>query len=1046
MQKTKGNRIAEIFDEVARGSSLERVLHLVADQVAADLGAPTCKVWVVKRGDICERCPLAGVCAKKEVCLHLTAASGAALEKEYPRVPLSVLNATLLKRGGIQEFGEGEDPGEKLFGLQRGAANEFRNSFALYPLRGGTGTVGLVGVFNHRLIEEHELAAIAQVAPAAVTAIRVAEIQSKCDSLRGLLEKGSAEVAAVQQSARERENELEDAVAQLTQQVAVLQVERDSLVRAMQEDTQRIGQLEEEARQERERADGMFARQREHGRAYSELTAHIESERREIEEENAWLRSRVAELEQDLSAATSQRDALMNEVAERNLVIEGIRTELDLKQFELAEAREALPRLEERVAILEEANAGLREHNTTVMEGLDDLERSLRIAEDARARLEQTRVLLEERLAGLNEELERSRAEQLRVSAENERLRGDVARLREHNQSRAAAPPEELAQSRARAQELEEENAALRQANSRLEEAVGRFKSLADRLTENKVKLRDQMHASQREYHEKLAETGARVEALEQENAALSAARAQLEEAVLRSEAQTRQLEERLQEHARQNLEGLARAPLPANLAHELRTPMNAIIGFMSLLLEDSAFQLTDRHRRALERILHNACDLLEFINNILDLSKIEAGRMEVYSEPADLRELIERAVTVAEPLKDSRSIAIATVVEDGLPPLRTDRTKLQQVLINLISNAVKFTQEGEVRIEARRDGEGRVHIAVKDTGIGIAEDDIPKIFEEFRQLGLPVNGSRPGTGLGLAIARRLVELLEGEIAVSSRLGEGSTFTVTLPIELEGRAAPGLATVAPLADPARAALVVDSDPASLYLMKKYLTEAGYSVAITDDAKRAAEIARLTKPAIMTVDANLPEGGFELMEAIARQHRAGWVIAVSADASAEQGAMAAGAKSFLRKPIERAELSQVLSFAQAHTPENVLVVDDDPDALDIVVAMMEGSGYATRTATSGRAALDEIAKARPDAIILDLMLPEMDGFEVVHRLSLNPEWQDIPVILVTALDLSHEERRALDMRVERIFQKGNLSRDSLLAELKTALSSPLMPCP
>jgi CheY-like chemotaxis protein/two-component sensor histidine kinase len=472
-------------------------------------------------------------------------------------------------------------------------------------------------------------------------------------------------------------------------------------------------------------------------------------------------------------------------------------------------------------------------------------------------------------------------------------------------------------------------------------------------------------------------------------------------------------------------------------MSHELRTPMNAIIGFTSLLLDDRSLQMNDRHRRNLERVSRNARDLLELINNVLDLSKIEAGRMDVYAEPADARDVIERAIAVVEPLKEARPIQLSLDVEAGLPALRTDRTKLQQILINLLSNAIKFTREGEVRVTAERAATDRIRITVIDTGIGIAESDVAKIFEEFRQIASAGRGARTGTGLGLSITRRLVEMLGGEISVSSRVGEGSTFTVMLPLEIEGRLAPVSETEIPLTDPERTALVIDSDPASLYLTKKYLAEAGYSVAATDDPARGLEIASMAKPAVITIDLDGLDGDIGVLERISNSHKEGAIVAFSADPAAEGRALGAGARIFLRKPFERTALIGLVERAKLPEQKCVLVVDDDPDALDLVVAMIEGGGYDLQTATTGREALDAIARQRPDAIILDLMLPEMDGFEVVHRMSLNPDWRSIPVILLTARDLSHEERRALDIGTARIIQKGNFSRDELLAEIRMA---------
>jgi signal transduction histidine kinase/DNA-binding response OmpR family regulator len=970
----------EIFEEVARGSTLDRALTLIADQVAAELGAPTCKIWVVKRGDICERCPLSSACTNRQMCMHLIAASGAAIDKEYPRIPLSSFNASLIARGGAADFRDASGAGERLFGLQHGAPNEGSDSYALFPLRGVSGTVGLIGVFNHRAIDEDEVRRLAGLAPAAVAAIRVAELQSRYDMLRARidrLEQEAASARAAEQSAAERERELEQAVADLTEQVAELQAGREALMREQEAASERAARLEEDNRDLAERALSLETVQQESARASSEMAARFEAERHGLEDEKSWLASRAAALEQNLAELGKQR-----EVAE----------------YELAALRE-------RARALEEANAGLRDHNTAITESVNDLESSLRIAEDARARLEQSRLSLEQRLAASAGEVEQLRRENGRVSGENEqlaeeteRLRGEVARL----EGEAAAQVE---QGTKRLAELEQENVTLLETNLQLEDAIKHFEATITRFEESASKLRERADANDR----------ARAE-LEQRNRTL------------------------VEQNRRLALEGRSKSKSLSHLSHELRTPMNAIIGFTSLLSEDRSLQLSDRNRRSLERIARNARDLLELINNVLDFSKIEAGRMDVYSEPASASDLIERALAVVEPLKDGRPVTLRMEVEDDLPAMRTDRTKLQQVLINLLSNAIKFTREGEVKVTASRADAGRIRISVSDTGVGIEESDIPKIFEEFRQVGSHTRGARTGTGLGLTITKRLVELLSGEIAVTSRPGEGSTFSVLLPVEIEGRAAPAAEADHQALDPDRTALVIDGDPASLFLTKKYLAEAGYSVAATDDPARGLEIARMAKPAVITVDLDMAEGGLKVLGQIAAVENENRLIAISTEAGFEREALMVGASVFLCKPVERGALVRAAERPREEARGRVLVVDDDPDALELVVAMIEDSGYEIRTATDGRQALDQITEARPDAIVLDLMLPEMDGFEVVHRLSLNPEWRSIPVILLTARDLSHEERRALDIGTARIIQKGNFSRDELLGEIRTATAA------
>lgn len=1041
MQTSRESRIRQIFDEVGRGSSLERALDLIAEQVATDVGAPTCKIWVVKRGDICERCALADVCSNRQMCMHLAAVSGAEIDREYPRIPLSVFKGPLISNGGISDFREAAETGEKLFSLQHSRQPDSTDSYALYPLRSASGTIGLIGVFNRRPIRRDELLTIDALAPAAVAAIHVAELQSRCDSLKARLRAGGTSPG--QPTQRERE---------LEQALTYLRVEREALASATSEAGKRLQELEAQGRELRERNEALVKTQEESGHQASEMAYHLEAENRRLHDENNQLKSRLGALEASLSDLSRVRLGLTEEIADRTRELEEVRAEA--------------ARLEQEASRFnEESVAGLDAEREVLALNLAELERSLRLAEDARSRLEQTVVQLESNIADATEDRERLTVENGRVSGENEQLVAELDRLRSEQAKAQSGDAEnarltslnsELMQALAvadgRASLVEQENASL---NKELAETRAQTEGRVAASEVQNVALRETVVRLEGE----LANLKTRSEALEQDKTAAEEANLQLEEAVkqfeslsarledtalklrTRAEASERartDLEQRnrvlVEENRRLVLDAQSRAGFLANMSHELRTPMNAIIGFTSLLVDDRSLRLNDRHRRSLERVSRNARDLLELINNVLDLSKIEAGRMDVYAEPADARDLIERALGVVESLKEGRPIELVSRIPDGLPALRTDRTKLQQILINLLSNAIKFTQQGEVKVSAERAGGDRLRIAVSDTGVGIAEADLARIFEEFRQVGAAGRGGRTGTGLGLAITRRLVEMLGGRIDVSSRLGEGSQFVVTLPIEIEGHAAPADDAEAPPADPDKTALVIDGDHASLYLTKKYLTEAGYSVAATDDPARGAEIARLARPAVITIDFDSVDDGTRLVQRLAASDKRGAIIALSKHAESEQTSLDAGADIFLRKPIERAALIALLERASAPSPGRVLVVDDDPDAVDLVIAMIGDRGYEIQTATNGREALDEIARIKPDAIILDLMLPEMDGFEVVHRLSLNPEWRSIPVVLLTARDLSHEERRALDIGTARIIQKGNFSRDELVAEL------------
>ncbi|MFL6212439.1 MAG: ATP-binding protein, partial [Blastocatellia bacterium] len=730
--------------------------------------------------------------------------------------------------------------------------------------------------------------------------------------------------------------------------------------------------------------------------------ARTSEDNRRLLAELEQLRADGSHADDDLRAESTRLQSFADELTNQHALAEARAAGLEMRvealteqlDSERAESRDRIDELQQQVAALHEQLQATTTHNETV------------------AALQQQHAALEQQHAELSDSHERLEARATEYALEAAQLRPRTVEMEsqtERLRARSAELESEIARLNARTLDLEQENAAMAQVNQELQSAVEQFQSLSVRLEENATKLRTRAEASER-------------------------ARADLEQ-------RSRVL---VEQNRRLHSETHARSRLLANMSHELRTPMNAIIGFTSLLLDDRSSQLHERHRSNLERVARNARNLLEVINNVLDLSKLEAGRMEVYAEPADVRDVIERAMAIIEPLKENRPVHLGFTVEDHLPALRTDRAKLQQALINLLSNALKFTASGEVTVRAERAGPNRIRISVSDTGQGISETDLPKIFEEFRQVGRAAHSARSGTGLGLAITRRLVELLGGEIAVTSRVGEGSVFTITLPLEIEGRALSTTESEPPMADPERTALVIASDPASLYLIKKYLVESSYSVAATDDTAHGIEVARLAAPAVVAVDLDQLENGLGVLETIARDNaeraqKSRALVAVATDTSLEAAARAAGATVFLAKPLERDYLVSTIERAALPKAGRVLVVDDDDDALALTLAMLEASNYEVESARDGRAALESISHARPDALVLDLMLPEIDGFEIVHRLSTSADWRGIPIILLTARDLSHEERRALDSGTTRIIQKGSFTRDELIAELSTAIS-------
>lgn len=1014
MQTSKNIQLSDILDEIARGSSLDQSLNLIAQKAITDLKASTCKIWVVKHGDICEQCPLASICSNRQMCLHLASTSGSSIEQEYPRIPISVLNTSLIVRGGIADFKDSNPASEKLFGVQQSEHPETANSYALYPLRGISGTVGLIGVFNHRLIEKSELQMLAQLSPAAVAAIRVAELQARCDSLRYQMEKGLTD------SAQTAAKQLEEKNAQLKAQIGQLQGQYEALQKTGDENQTIIAGLEKENHRLREELHSLSTQLQNLPPEVTEMDSQVNQYSNNLQEEYTRFESLVTSYEQNIEELKSEQESIKHSLSERQDEMANLEAELETSQGELAEMRESVTHLQAQISLLEATNAELRDDNTSLVEKIESLENSLRLAEGLCTSIEQKRASLEEKLESLM-----SQAEQLgsahtelgdqkqQLLEENQRLRGEVSRLTENNDklgeenSHLAEFNERLSESQQGREtqigELEKENAELKQANAQLEDAVKQLETLVPRLEESVDHLSSRTELSERLYAE-----------AEQRNRALT--------------DENQRLATKAKGHAR----------LIANVSHELRSPINSIIGFTSLLLDDPSLNLPEKQRHNLERVQGNSRDLSDFINKILDFSKIESGHMDVYSEPVELQGVIARVVAIADGLRGNRPINLQTELQEDIPLLHTDKTKLQQILLNLLSNAVNFTDEGEVKVTVSRADHHHVHIAVSDTGIGIAESDIPKIFEEFRQLNGANRHGKTGTGLGLAITRRLVALLGGELDVSSKVGEGSVFLVALPTEIPSSAAPSGEAEPPELDHERTALVVSHEAAMIYLVRKYLMEAGYSVVIADDAARGLEIVSMAEPTLIVLDLDSLDTPANTINQIASSKDKGRLITFSINPNFERQAIRTGADAFLSKPIEREELLVALKGSQEVAPEFVLLVDDDPDALEIVKSMLENNGHTVVTAADGRAAIELITRHKPAAIVLDLMLPEMDGFEVAHRLQLHPKWRDIPVVLLTARDLSNEERDVLNFQSARILQKGNFNREDLLTQLQAAI--------
>jgi signal transduction histidine kinase/DNA-binding response OmpR family regulator len=500
-----------------------------------------------------------------------------------------------------------------------------------------------------------------------------------------------------------------------------------------------------------------------------------------------------------------------------------------------------------------------------------------------------------------------------------------------------------------------------------------------------------------------------------------------------------------------------AKSEFLANMSHELRTPMNAIIGFTRLIMRRCKDLLPERQYGNLEKILASANHLLGLINDVLDLSKIEAGRMEVRPLEFALEPLVDQCLRTVEPMIRSGRVQLIKEIEPGLPHLISDQDKLRQILFNLLSNAAKFTEAGTITVTARRSGEA-IAIAVADTGIGIPPDQLETVFEEFRQVDSSSTRQYGGTGLGLSISRRLAQLLGGDIALESAPGVGSTFTLTVPLRCAAplpcapakEPTPLSAAAEPAAREARAGagrlvLAIDDDPDVVLLLKENLADAGYRVVGALSGAEGLRLARELMPSAITLDIVMPEtDGWQVLHGLKADPvtRDIPVLLLSVVDQKDLG-YRLGAADYLMKPFERDDLIAALHRVSPRC-RRLLVVDDDPHVADLVRQSLEDEPYQIDAAADGLAALAAIAQRRPDVILLDLLMPRMDGFEVIATLQKDPERRDIPVIVLTAKTLSRAERRSLKEHALAVIQKGALDREALIAEIKAALPEPVWP--
>ncbi|TME70436.1 MAG: response regulator [Chloroflexi bacterium] len=476
----------------------------------------------------------------------------------------------------------------------------------------------------------------------------------------------------------------------------------------------------------------------------------------------------------------------------------------------------------------------------------------------------------------------------------------------------------------------------------------------------------------------------------------------------------------------------LAKSQFLARMSHELRTPLNAILGFSELLIDDGTGRIDDVTRKRFMNQIHSSGrHLLDLINDILDLSKVEAGQMELQLERINVATAFSDVLATVDPLAGQKAITLTAHADQDIHVV-VDASKLRQMLLNLLSNAIKFTPAGgRVTVRAERAG-AWIDIVVSDTGVGIASPDLSRLFIEFQQLGRRPYGPIEGTGLGLALTRRLAQAHGGDVSVSSVEGAGSTFTIRLPAEPVARTE---------ADPPLV-LVVDDNAAAAELLVRHLESGGFRMAIARNGTEALRMARELKPAAITLDILLPEiDGWEVLSRLKEDEttRNIPVVVISVVDDPAVG-RALGAVDYFVKPVDgKALLSRLDQYTLVSKLKReevrVLVVDDEPANLDLLESQLKPAGFDVVRAEGGQAGIDMARSQAPNLILLDLMMPGVSGFQVVEALRAEEKTRSIPIMVLTAKVLTAGDKRALNGQVSGIFERDSVAGPELIGWLK-----------
>ncbi|WP_299493023.1 DAHL domain-containing protein [Acaryochloris sp. IP29b_bin.137] len=520
-----------------------------------------------------------------------------------------------------------------------------------------------------------------------------------------------------------------------------------------------------------------------------------------------------------------------------------------------------------------------------------------------------------------------------------------------------------------------------------------------------------------------------------------------------RVKARTAQLASSMEaaEEAREKAEeaNKSKSEFLANMSHELRTPLNAIIGYSEMLEEDAEDMGQDDFVPDLQKISGSAKHLLELINAVLDLSKVEAGRMDLYLESFAIAPMVNTIATTLQPIAEKQSNTITLECPKDIGTLYADQTKVRQSLYNLLSNACKFTESGNISLTVSEDAGEEVVFSIKDTGIGMTPEQLEKVFKAFTQADASTTRKYGGTGLGLTITKQFIEMMGGHISVTSQYGYGTEFTIHLPRQVaptstesaRSDASPSkMALPTALEEqPGGTVLVIDDDEHARELTQRFLTNAGYKAVVTPSGLEGLKLAEEMMPDMIILDVLMPEvdGWSVLLNLKGNPKLADIPVIMMTMVDAEKVGFSLGATDFLTKPLQRKRLLELLDKYVGTADHNwMLVIEDDLPSQEMLGRLLEREQWPHKTAGNGKQALEILGThGVPDLIFLDLMMPEMDGFEFLKVLRQKPEWQSIPVIVISAKDLTASERLELGDAVQSIHQKGQLDREILLEEVQ-----------